>query len=165
MMTKWDDELNRRMREVLSFDARTGVFRNRFNRSTAKDGEVAGSVSDGYLIISIDDKRYTAHRLAWFWIYGTVPTGDIDHINGVRDDNRITNLRAVSRSVNMQNQRRARSNNIHSGFLGVQKNKDKWQALIRVNDRRICLGTYITPELAYCAYLDAKRKLHEGCAI
>ena len=91
---------------------------------------------------------------------------EIDHINGNRTDNRIANLRAVTRGGNMQNQRRAHASNT-SGLLGVYykpKNK-KWAAQIQANKKRMNLGLFKTAEEAHTAYLKAKRELHDTCTI
>ena len=83
-----------------------------------------------------------AHRAAWAIHTGKWPFGEIDHINGVRSDNRIGNLRDVSRSRNGQNIRRASNNT--SGRVGVSYNKrqNKWVAYIKANGRHMCLGTF-----------------------
>lgn len=73
--------------------------------------------SDGYLMIMINGKAYPAHRLAWLIVYGTMPDGFIDHINRVRTDNRISNLRLVTHSENMQNRKIQKNNK--SGYRGV----------------------------------------------
>jgi len=114
--------------------------------------------------ISILGKLYCAHRLAWLYVHGKWPDRHIDHINGKPDDNRISNLRDVSVSVNMQNRTRAQSNN-KSGLLGVSKVQNGWTATIGKNKKRIHLGTFPSPELASSVYIKAKRYLHEGCAI
>jgi len=78
----------------------------------SKIGSVAGTpVSDGYVNICINQKRYRAHRLIWLMFNGHFPNNEIDHINGVRSDNRIENLREVGRIENCRNQQ-IRSNNI-----------------------------------------------------
>ena len=155
-----------RLREVLDYNPDTGVFVWKVRTSTRTHvGDVAGSRnSDGYLQIKIDRIRYKCHRLAWLYINGVWPTGEIDHVNCVRDDNRITNLRDVSRNVNMQNQLAAHSNNV-SGMLGVCQRKKGWQAELQYNGIRYYLGSYATPEQAHAAYFKAKRRLHSGCAI
>lgn len=150
------DELKR----VIRYDAETGVFvwLERIGRSVV--GEKAGSKqSCGYWQIWIDGEPYLAHRLALFYVYGCWPKNDVDHINGVRTDNRLQNLREVDRGLNMQNQRRARSDN-STGFLGVVPNRKRFSAQIRTEGKTRCLGTYDTPEQAHDAYVKAKRVLH-----
>lgn len=155
-----------RLREVLHYESLTGVFTwlVQTQRLQTKVGDVAGGIKpSGYVCIGIDGKRYRAHRLAWLWMTGQWPVDQIDHINGIRSDNRLSNLREASRSLNSQNQRRAYSNN-KTGFLGVSWSKQakKYHATIMANGNDHHLGYFTTPELAYTTYLTAKRKLHEG---
>ena len=92
------------------------------------------------------------------------PAVRVDHIDGNRANNAIANLRDVTRSVNHQNLRRARSDSAH-GFLGVSPFFGKWKARITVNRVFQHLGVFDTPEEAHAAYLEAKRRLHVGCTI
>ena len=109
-----------RLREVLDYGPDTGVFTWKIRtNSRVKVGDVAGALRpDGYIQISIDGRLHRAHRLAWLYVTGESPPDQIDHINGVRDDNRIANLRLATSAENKQNLRRAKSRN-KTGFLGV----------------------------------------------
>jgi len=89
------------------------------------------------------------------------PEHDIDHINGVRADNRISNLRDVVRAVNLQNRRSSHRRSL-SGLLGVKKNHNGWSAGITKQGVLLHLGTFKTPEQAHSAYIAAKRQFHEG---
>jgi hypothetical protein len=161
-----------RLRELLDYDPATGVFTWRLvNRRAfrAKAGDRAGTRPDGagYLPIGVDGKVYRAHRLAWLHVHGTWPFGVIDHINGIRHDNRIENLRDVPVKINAQNQRRAVSTNL-AGMQGVwtpRGRAKKFAAYIIANGIRIRLGSFDTADLAHAAYMDAKRRLHEGCTV
>lgn len=161
-----------RLKELFSYDPETGLWERRITTTWAvSKGPVPPSKNkDGYVLFKVDYRKYAAHRLAWFYFYGRWPNGVIDHINGDRADNRIENLRDVTRQVNMQNQRRACVSN-KLGLLGVSEDKSKtritpaYKASIGVGKNRIYLGSYPTPELAHAAYVEAKRKLHEGCTI
>lgn len=104
---------------------------------------------------------YKAHRLAFLSMTGEWPTGEVDHMDGDRLNNRFGNLRDVSHAVNLQNRRNATSRS-ESGILGVQKNWNKWYAVITTNGQSKNLGGYATPEEASAVYLQAKRRLHEG---
>lgn len=156
-----------RLREALTYDPTTGEFR--WLKKTAQRvqvGEPAGGTGhpSGYCHIRLDGRRYPAHRLAWFHVYGTWPKVLIDHINGVRDDNRIANLREADRSINAQNEHGLRANNT-SGYPGVTSHWGGWRARINLSGKRTHIGTYLTKEEAHRAYLDAKRRLHPGCTI
>ena len=152
------------LQQLLSYDPETGIFTNLTQRGrSVKIGAVAGSkYSEGYICIAIDYKRYLAHRLAWLYVHDNFPVNQIDHINEVKDDNRIVNLRLATDLENKHNQSSPRTNNT-SGYLGVgwYKPYGKWQALIQVNGRRKHLGCFDTAEEASEAYLTAKRKLHQ----
>jgi hypothetical protein len=94
-----------RLHELLHYDPSTGAFTWRVapNRRIIA-GSVAGvTETNGYRRIRIDGRQYGAHRLAWLYMHGEFPPNDIDHINRTRDDNRSTNLRAVTRKENMTN--------------------------------------------------------------
>lgn len=159
-----------RLRELLHYDADTGVF-TWINPPGMKmrRGALAGSSSRGdrgYVVIGIGGRRYRAHRLAWLYATGEWPTGEIDHLNGQRNDNRFANLRDVTHSLNTQNLR-AKRDRTRSGLLGAQfrGRTRRWRAQIRIGKVRYELGEFDTPEEAHAAYLAAKRKLHEGCTI
>ena len=120
------------LKELILYDQESGEFVwEKCIGRRAKMGDVCGSTNCyGYRVITIYSKRYKAHRLAWLYVYGELPKQHIDHINRVTDDNRISNLREVSRSENMRNCK-MRENNI-SGITGIWWNKDtkKWRAYI-----------------------------------
>ena len=113
------------------------------------------------------DRFYTfAHRMAWLYMTGELPTADIDHINGIRNDNRFSNLRNVSRTVNLQNRRNAGANNKSTRIIGAYPSyANKFTSRIRVHGKDQYLGTFDTAQQAHAAYLSAKRRLHEGCTI
>lgn len=106
-----------------------------------------------------------AHRLAWALFYRKWPENELDHIDGDPSNNKIENLRDVTRKVNAQNRRKALKNS-KTGFLGVSKTKDgKYTATIKVDSKYVHLGTFSNPVSAHRVYLQAKRKYHEGCTI
>lgn len=162
------NELTRaRLKELLHYDRETGMFTwlvNRGSRGRA-GAEVGCPTTQGYLRVMVDKKLHYLHRLAWLYETGRWPTEHIDHKNGCVSDNRFVNLRDVSRSTNLQNERKARSNN-RCGLLGVETHKDgRYRARIRVGGLRIDLGGYATAIEAHEVYLAAKRNLQQGCTI
>lgn len=148
----------------LHYAPTTGVFtwRNPNKYRSEYAGRVAGSLHTmGYIHIYVDGKAYKAHRLAWFYVYGEWPVLDIDHMNGDRADNRIENLREISRSGNAENRHRAREGHA-TGLLGVvwRARNRKYEARISVGGKYLYLGLFRTAEEAHAAYLTAKRVHH-----
>lgn len=128
-----------------------------------KLGSKAGSINPyGYRLIRINKSSYMAHRLAWVYIYGSIPQGfTIDHINGIRDDNRLLNLRLAKGHKEQAQNQKMRSNNT-SGCIGVYPHKkpNTWIAQIRVDGKAIYLGIYNSIEAANEAYKQAKQQYH-----
>lgn len=153
------------LKEAVRYAPETGEFIWLVKSTRTRAGDIAGASYNGYRFIKIRQKKYAAHRLAWFYVYGGWPQQDIDHINGDRSDNRIANLRDVPRSINAQNTRRARIDNRSSGLLGVTKIRGEWAAQIFVGGKNMRLGRFSKPEEAHEAYLSAKRQFHEGCTL
>ena len=149
--------------EMFAYDKETGVLTRLTDiRYNAKKGMTITHVdkTTGYVSFNIKGRLYYAHRVAWFYVTKEWPD-KVDHINGVRNDNRWCNLRNGSHAQNHQNIKAARSHN-QSGFLGAHKAKDgRFTSEIILNGVRMYLGTFATPEEANAAYLCAKRKLHE----
>lgn len=156
------------VRHLLSYDAESGIFSwlNPKSRNCKVSAEVGSWDFYGYKTVRLYGKSYKLHRLAWLYVYGKWPSGDVDHINGVRSDNRICNLRDVSRRINLQNQRSAK-NNKSTGLIGAyfDSRKNHYYARISMNNKSVHLGTFATAEEAHKAYVEAKRKMHEGCTI
>jgi hypothetical protein len=159
-------DLRLKLMERLAYEPKSGHFRWRIAPSNQHPaGSLAGSMnSKGYAVIRTLGALHLAHRLAWLFVHGAWPSGHIDHINGVRSDNRLENLRDVSRSVNLQNQRHARSDN-KAGLLGVKRARKGFEARISADGQYLHLGTFDTPAAAHAAYLAAKRQLHKGCTL
>ncbi len=133
-----------RLKEVIFYNPSTGVFTWNVDVGyKIKTGDVAGTINPrGYRRIIINGKNYAAHRLAWLYAYGYCPEHVIDHMNGNRADNRLDNIRHVTRSCNSQN--RKCSDGTVSGFNGVcfDKRTKRWKSYITVNRNRIHIGRY-----------------------
>lgn len=149
-------------RSRLAYEPETGRLIWKKCRNSLRIGTEAKSLDvAGYVQVNICGTLVKGHRLAWLIHYGEWPSGDIDHINGVRNDNRVANLRVVTNAINCQN-KRASKNKL--GLMGVHFNKG-YRAKIQVDKKQIHLGRFDTPEKAHAAYLEAKRRLHVGCTI
>lgn len=153
-----------RVRELLNYSTDTGIFTWRIRRGgVARVGQIAGSDNgEGYLRIRIDGTKQLSHRLAWLYVHGVWPEYDIDHINGVRSDNKISNLRCATRSENAQNQSSEHRKKNGIGLIGVSLHKatKKFQASIKIKGKQYHLGLFKTPNDAHEAYLLEKNKIH-----
>lgn len=154
------------LKNLLTYYPLTGLFYWNITRGgKALAGSKAGSPdSCGYIRIRINGTEYSAHRLAWMYIHGTFPSCEIDHINGICDDNRLENLRECNRNGNVHNQRISKANT--SGIKGVSWNKanSKWHASIKINRKTVYLGQFINIEEAAQAVKSARCCLHKNFA-
>lgn len=164
------------LRECLDYDTETGVFVWKvrpashfpthkglavFNSKYA--GKPAGGRSwNGYARLSIDGRLWMAHRVAWLYVHGKLPSECIDHVNGNRADNRVVNLREATPAENSQNIAMRSTGEVP--LLGVSHNRlssvKPFKALIGINGTTKYIGSYATAEEAHRAYLAAKEKLH-----
>lgn len=161
------------LKQHLHYDPETGVFtwRDRthmpsvgYNVACRTRGKVAGSrLQSGYWRIGIGDKQYRAHRLAWLYVHGYMPE-EIDHIDGCRTNNRLSNLRAVNRAENAKNLGKTPLNT--SGITGVHFNAagKVWIANICVNQKRIHGGRFKTKDEAIARRKEMERQygFHEN---
>ena len=123
-------------------------------------GQSAGSVKNGYVVISLARKKYSAHRLVWLHVNGEWPAGEIDHIDGNKANNRICNLRVASRSENMRNVGAYRTSS--TGIKGVcfHPQERKWRAQITLNRKTELVGRFDSIEAAQAAYEKAAKEKH-----
>ena len=147
------------LRELLCFDPETGVFGWAKNWGGKRKGDPAGCLHPhGYVVIQVLGRQHPAHRLAWIHVYGAWPSSELDHINGIRDDNRIANLRAASGTENNGNRRLTEKNK--SGFKGVRKKSGRgWEAAIGFKREYFYIGTFRSPEEAGAARAEEARRL------
>ena len=155
------------VKESLDYNPDTGLFVWKRPNKVRKAGDIAGSkAAHGYARVKIGQRHYLAHRLAWFWMTGAWPSGDIDHIDHNPSNNRIANLRDVTATENAQNQIRPQAGGT-SGFLGVSFRKDRgrYKATITINGKYRCIGQFVRAEDAHAAYVAVKRATHSTCTI
>ena len=153
------------IREWFLYDPSTGVFTRRVRRGRNGAGSVlSGAIKHGYLRATLQGRSYAIHRLAFLWMTGMFPIGDVDHIDGNRANNKWSNLRDVDRSTNLQNIRSAKSHNKSTGLLGAYliPKSGRYTSRIRSGGKNIYLGVFSTADEARSAYIAAKRQLHPG---
>ena len=155
-------ELDAEARRRFDYDPLTGIltWKNDTKINNSKAGTRAGCIkADGYRYVRLNNKLYCEHRVCWAMAYPELPR-QIDHINMVRDDNRICNLRPATNGENGMN-KPMQSNNT-TGFKGVtfHKGTRKYHAKICFNGTRRSLGYYRTPEEASMAYAKAAGEFH-----
>ena len=148
------------LKSLFEYNPLTGEFKR-------NGALVNNKLKNGYLRIGILGGSYAAHRLSWLYVYGKFPINMIDHINGIRADNRIENLRDVTCAINNQNRRNCTNNKKTTKTLGVTyiKSRNKFEAQLKLNGKKIYLGRFNTLEEASKKYIASKRKYHAGCTI
>jgi len=149
-----------KLKQALRYDEVSGLFYWLGKRLGAPKNRPAGrlSKSHGYVDICIDATLHRAHRLAWLYVTGKWPDGDIDHIDRNKSNNAWANLRECSRQANMLNVWKSPANT--SGITGVSwdSSRKKWLAQIRINGKKKNLGRYSTKNDALAAWIDAAGK-------
>jgi hypothetical protein len=133
-----------RLKELLYYDPENGMFIRAATVSGTRSGSVVSDKvnSSGYRNISVDGKPYQSARLAWLYMKGYFPENQIDHINRIKNDDRWSNLRHVTRQCNLRNKPRYKNNK--SGITGVYRDTEtnKWAARIRINGVSKYLGRF-----------------------
>lgn len=143
------------LKAYLHYDPDTGVFTARKACGSRPAGRVLGNTNQrGYVQITVKNRSYTAQRLAWLYVHGDWPAGVIDHVNRVRNDNRICNLRCISYSQNSLNTEYTTSKTKTRGVTY----RPPWRAVIQVNGKRKNLGDFYTFEEAVAARKAAEKE-------
>ena len=152
-----------RLKLLYEYDPTTGIFISRLYNKPV------GFNHQGYRVVELwhegKQRKFKLHQLAWLYVHGCWPKPMTDHINGIKTDNRIDNLREVTMSQNAQNRplyKTTKSGLPRSGFKGVHwvKASSKWRASIGHNGKVTALGLFEDPEKAFFAYKQAAEKLH-----
>lgn len=163
----WDKKEIENLYSYLEYNEFTGNFYWKKDVGPInKKGKKAGFINNRYCHIELKGKRYLAHRLAWLFKFGKQPEFNIDHIDGIRDNNRIKNLRDIKHQSNLENLIIPHKDN-KSNFLGVYFRNDtkKYTSQICIKSKKITLGSFLTAEEASNAYILAKRQYHTFCTI
>ena len=144
------------LKENFKYDPENGeLFWVKQSKFKNRDLTKAISCKDRYGYISVctnlsgKAKNYRVHRLIWVYVYGQVDN-EIDHINGLKHDNRLCNLREVTHQQNMMNK--------SSKGIYLSKNRKKWIASINCNGQRKYIGVFPTLEEASKAYKNAAKE-------
>jgi hypothetical protein len=148
-----------RLHKSLSYDPETGIFHHKLSGKHRQAGDIAGRVvknsHTNYWLVWAG-KSYQAHRVAWLFVYGEWPAGQLDHINGIGTDNRIANLRLATQSQNNANRHKnVRSFSPLKGVSYQRRRSKPWIARITKDKRSIYLGRFATCEAAHATYLEA----------
>lgn len=154
------EQLRKRCFELFTLDEGRGVIYWKNAVKWKKAGSVAGCIdSRGYWRVSIENRGWLVHRLVFLMVHGWMPI-EVDHVNGIRSDNRIENLRAATRAQNSWNSCAPANNS--SGVKGVcwTRSKKRWHAYIMVNGNNVYLGRFAEFSDAVAARKDAEKKYH-----
>jgi hypothetical protein len=149
------------LKRHLVYDENTGLFTRLISKNQVNVGDIAGNVDGkGYIRVSIHNISYRAHRIAFLYMNGSFPKNQVDHINGIKDDNRWCNLREATNQENQCNKPFSIRNK--SGYKGVSwdKKSNKWRAQSSLNNTKKNLGMFDSKELAYKAYVDFSMNNH-----
>jgi hypothetical protein len=151
-----------RLKELFNYCPESGAFTRLASCKGVKAGLSGSNDGKGYLLIRVDGKKYKSHRLAFLYMTGEFPPHDVDHVNGVRDDNRWENLHAATRSENCKNQKLYNTNK--SGYMGVGWNKraGKWHARYRISNKLHHLGYFADINDAVSARATVSHLFHEN---
>jgi hypothetical protein len=141
------------LQDLFDYNPVTGVLRWKVNRSNVKAGTVVTCQDGkGYLLVTINKRMHKAHRVAWMLHHQSCipPNILIDHVNGVKDDNRAINLRLATKQQNSANLRGCNRSNKTSEIRGVcwYRNYNKWRSYVRYNGKMITIGYFATKEEA-----------------
>lgn len=147
---------------LVNYDHDTGIFTWNKSRKCAKPGVKVGTVGfNGYCHACLNYKKYYLHRLAWLYVYGEIPNSEIDHINRIKTDNRICNLRLATRNQNLWNTSLQKRNKSGHKNISLHKPTGLWRVIITKNKKTVVNKYFITINEAI-SYAEKARKEHFG---
>ena len=146
------------LKKFFSYDSGTGLLVRIKSVQGAPAGQEAYARKDKYKRIRFAGGEHYAHRLAWLYVYGSLPVNDIDHIDGNPSNNAISNLREATASQNSQNVR-------HTKGVSIHKQSGLWRCRLNKLGKCIVNTYHKTQEEARDAYIQAKRQYHEFAVI
>ncbi len=151
-----------RLRTLVDYCPETGVMRWKVKRWRAMPGDACGTPSRGGLRVCIEQRDYLVHRIAWLFVHGRWPEGDIDHVDGNPTNNRINNLRVCNQLENQQNRSARGSKRNTSGHACVSwdAHRRAWMVRIRGNGRTYFGGRFSSLDEAVEARDRLKAKVH-----
>lgn len=149
------DEVIINVMPKLRYDPETGELTWLYSGKPA--GSIPNKNYNNYIYLQHLGRQVAAHRVCWALYHGHPPPSPIDHINGIKSDNRIANLRLATVAENNRN--RGRQSNNTSGFKGVIFHKGKWNARVQHMGKRHCLGAYDSREEASAVYEAAAKQM------
>jgi len=147
------------LKSILDYDLDTGIFTWKVSKANrTKVGDVAGWSYNGYREIEINNKAYKAHRLAWLYVYGEMPKNLVDHIDGNRSNNKISNLREATYQENSENYKTPKTNKSGVKNVSWYKSLNKWVVSISIRKTKKTVGYYDDLELAELVAIEARNK-------
>lgn len=163
MATTYNKELTQEyLKSIINYDEISGIFTWKVQKGKrVKIGDIAGCLDKNkkYLKFNIDRKSYLTHRLAWLYVYGEFPKNMIDHINGIKSDNRIENLREATRAENNWNTPKRKTNT--TGYKCVYEESGKFVARCSINGTKFYLGRFDLAEDASNSFIEFSKIHHK----
>lgn len=152
--------IQKQVKSIFHYSKKTGLFTNKIPRANGKikAGQVNVSLKKGYIRLKISNKEYGAHRVAFLYVEGKMPKCDVDHKNGVRHDNRWSNIRPAYKGGNSHNCHIAINNT--SGVKGVSMCHGKWLVRVKKGVKRYCGGSFTSIHKARRSANSLRRRLH-----
>lgn len=149
-----------KLKELLVYDPKTGTFTWKIDVArNVKAGDRAGGKTGNYRMLCVDGIGYFEHRLAWYFMTGEDP-GErcVDHIDRNKLNNAFSNLRLANYSQNAANVGVRGANKVGVNGVYWNKVKERWQANISINGKRVNLGRYKKLEDAVNARLEGEKE-------